>query len=49
MGMNSAKEEVDGIIRESLANTSNPTNIHDDITIAGNREAHDTALRAVFK
>ena len=49
MGINTAKEEVDAIIRESLASISNPTNIHDDITFSGNRETHDTALRAVFK
>ena len=50
MDINSAGEEVDAIIRESLADIPNVANVHDVITIAGNsRETHDTALTAIFK
>ena len=49
MGINSVGEEVDGIIRESLSDIPNVANIHDDITIAANRQQHDKALRAVFQ
>ena len=38
MGINSAGEEVDAILREALSDIPNVANMHDDITIAGDRK-----------
>ena len=49
MNIDSTGDDVDAIIRESLTDIPNIVKIHNDITIARNRETHKTALRSVFK
>lgn len=49
MNIDSTGDGVDVIIRERLTDIPNIVKIHDDITIARNRETHETALRSVFK